>query len=52
MEQFGYIAAGRDPMPSVFRKELRRVYEIRDEPPPPRFEELLRRLPEAAQSAE
>jgi hypothetical protein len=43
MERFGDID-GRDPMPIVFGRVLRRTYELRDGPLPTRLEELLQRL--------
>jgi hypothetical protein len=49
MEQYRGNAESRNPMPSVFRQELRRMYEVRDEPLPSRLEQLLLRLPDAAQ---
>ena len=50
MKTFAYVAE-RDPLPSVFREALRLRYETRDEPLPPRLEELLRGLPEDDGSA-
>ena len=47
METFAYVA-GRNPVTSVFREVLRRVYEPRNEPLPPKLEELVRRFPEGA----
>jgi hypothetical protein len=51
METFALVA-GRSPMPSVFREMFRRTYETRDEPLPPRLEELLQRLSEAERAAD
>jgi hypothetical protein len=47
MEQFGRYVHRDNPILSVFREELRRRYELCDEPLPKRLEELVHRLADA-----